>query len=133
VALTEWFVKQAIGAMSKEDKERAIVLAANELISSLDVEDRKKIIKELMPTVLDGMMKEMSADDKKEIMQALMPALMMQMAAGGGLAGLLQAFRTPSQPTVKEDRGSGQQGTGTEPPTPQALKDPQDRRQQAEK
>jgi hypothetical protein len=79
LGLEQWYVSQIIKGLNNEEKQTMVRMITNEFISSMSPQDRKDMVKIVLPDIVDRLMAGMTQDDRKELIGNIMPLMIAQL------------------------------------------------------
>jgi hypothetical protein len=103
MGIKEWYVRREIKGMSKKEKNLFLHQMVDEFLGSMPISDKKELIKELVPQIMNQMMDGLTPADKKEVMESIMPVIAFQLASEGGLSMLIGSLMSMTKKKKPED------------------------------
>lgn len=79
MSLEQLYVHQLIKGLTKEEKQAMVKMMTDEFIASMGTEERKEMIKIILPDIAERLMAGTSADDRKELAQFIMAQMVAKM------------------------------------------------------
>jgi hypothetical protein len=79
LGLEQWYVSQIIKGLNNEEKQTMVRMITNEFISSMSPQDRKDMVKIVLPDIVDRLMAGMTQDDRRELIGNIMPLMIAQL------------------------------------------------------
>ncbi len=82
MGVKDWFMKRTIRTMKAEEKKNMMEKMTDEFFATMTAEERKELMQQLMPQMMEKMMEGLTAEDRQQLMGSMMPAMMSQMFNG---------------------------------------------------
>ena len=76
--IERWYVAQVIKGLTFEKKQILVRIIIDEFIMSISTQDRKEMIKIVLPGIADTLMSGMTMNDRKELIETIMPLIIAQ-------------------------------------------------------
>jgi len=72
LSIEERYIKRMVKGMSKEEKQSLVSKMMDEFFASMPPEEKKELLKQIVPRMMEKMMEGMTAEDKQELMSSMM-------------------------------------------------------------
>jgi hypothetical protein len=79
LGLEKWYVTQIIKGLSNDEKRSMVKMITDEFINSMSPQDRKELMKVVLPDIVDRLMAGMNHDDRKDLIGTIMPLMIAQL------------------------------------------------------
>ena len=79
MGLEQWFITQVSRGLTKEEKRSMVRMITDEFIMSMSPEDRKDMVKIVLPEIMEQLMAGMAPSDRTELIKTVMPLMIAQM------------------------------------------------------
>jgi hypothetical protein len=86
LGLERWYVSQIIRGLSNEEKQSLVRMITDEFIASMSAQDRKEMVRTVLPDIVDQLMAGMNHADRKELIGEIMPVMISQLGQTEGTA-----------------------------------------------
>jgi len=81
LGIERWYVAQVIKGLTMEEKRSMVRMITDEFILSMSPQDRKEMIKTILPGIIDTLMSGMTMVDRKELIETVMPLMITQIGS----------------------------------------------------
>ena len=72
MGLEQLYVSHLIKGLSKEEKQAMVKMITEEFIASMSSQDRKELVKILLPDIVDRLMVGTTAADREELVESIL-------------------------------------------------------------
>jgi hypothetical protein len=102
LGLERWYVSQIIKGLNNEERQSMVKMITEEFISSMNPQDRKELMKIVLPDIVDRLMAGMNHDDRKDLIGTIMPLMIAQL--GEEKDSALDKKKTKAHPEPTRDK-----------------------------
>jgi hypothetical protein len=81
LGLEQWYISQVIKGLTNEEKQSMVRMITDEFITSMSPQDRKDMVKIVLPHIVDRLMSGMTLGDRKELVETIVPLMIAQVGA----------------------------------------------------
>jgi hypothetical protein len=81
LGIERWYVAQVIKGLTMEEKRSMVRMITDEFIMSMSPQDRKEMVKIVLPGIVDTLMSGMTMNDRKELIETVMPLMITQIGS----------------------------------------------------
>jgi hypothetical protein len=81
LGIERWYVAQVIKGLTFEEKQTMVRMITDEFIMNMSMQDRKEMIKIVLPGIIDTLMSGMTMNDRKELIETIMPLIIAQIGS----------------------------------------------------
>jgi Mg/Co/Ni transporter MgtE len=86
LGLEQWYISQIIKGLNNEERQSLVKMITDEFINSMSPQDRKDLVKVVLPDIVDRLMAGMNHDDRKDLIGTIMPLMIAQLGEQKGSA-----------------------------------------------
>jgi hypothetical protein len=79
LSLEQWYVTQLVKGLNNQEKQSMVRMITEEFISSMSPQDRKEMVKIVLPDIVDRLVAGMTSEDRKELIRSIMPLMIAQL------------------------------------------------------
>ena len=83
MGLEQWYATHLIKGLTKGEKLSMVRTITDEFITSMSPQDRKDMLRIVLPDIVDRLMSGMTSGDRKELVDAIMPMIAQMGSAHG--------------------------------------------------
>jgi hypothetical protein len=81
LGIERWYVDQVIKGLTLEEKRSMVRMITDEFILSMRPQERKEMIKTILPGIIDTLMSGMTMVDRKELIETVVPLMILQIGS----------------------------------------------------
>ncbi len=81
MGIEQWYITQVIKGLNKEEKQSMVRMITDEFIMSMSPEDRKDMVKVVLPDIIDRLMAGMTPSDRTDLIKTIMPLMIAQIGS----------------------------------------------------
>ena len=104
MGIEQWYVSQIIKGLNNEERQSMVKMITDEFIASMSPQDRKDLVKIVLPDIVDRLMAGMTHNDRKELIGTIMPLMIAQLGEGKVVAHDNKDSKTVSDPAMERHR-----------------------------
>ncbi len=99
-------MKRTIRKMDTEEKKSMMKNIADEFLGSMTLEERKELMQQLMPQMMEKIMEGLTMEDRQQLMSSMMPTMMSQMFRAEGempsmMRSMMNSENSPKTPATE--------------------------------
>ena len=102
MGLEQWYASQIIKGLNNEEKQSMVKMITDEFINSMSPQDRKELMKTVLPDIVDRLMAGMNHEDRKDLIGTIMPLMIAQL--GGEKESARDKKETKPRPEPARDK-----------------------------